>query len=259
MKIQATFISLLLFGWLSIATADDADTGPRTGYFETEITLLELLGSERAASMQGVIEADEKLKWKMYVPKTYTPQNPPGVMVFITYSNNWGGSTRAYNPVLDDKNVIWAGLIGAGEKKPLNTRMMRALLTPTFLTRDYVLDPERVFVGGTSDGAQVATILATSKPQLFKGGLFIGGGIAWKDKEPAGIDLVRQNSYVFISGSNNPALKTVQNTAIAYREAGIEKTKFIVMPNVARKAPTASYIETAFEFLDGQESTEPDE
>jgi len=256
MNIQATLASVLLIGLLSVASAEESNEGPRTGYFETEITLLELLGPEGAASLKGVIETDEKLKWKIYVPKTYTPTKPVGVMVFVTYSNNWGGSTRKYNPVLDDKNVIWAGLIGAGDNKPLNARMMRALLTPTFLARDYVLDPERMFIGGTSDGSQVATILATSKPQMFKGGLFINGGIAWKDKEPAAIDQVRQNRYVFISGTNNPAHKSVQSTALAYKEAGIENTKLIVMPNVGRKAPTANYIESALEYLDASESDE---
>lgn len=259
MNFRTTFASLALFGLTSLALAEDDSTGPRTGFFETETTVLQLLGPEGAASLSDVFDADEKLKWKIYVPKTYTPAKPAGVIVYITYSNSWGGSTKAYNDVLDDKNVIWAGLIGAGDKQAMNTRMMRALVTPTFLARDYVLDPERLFIGGNSGGAQVAAILATSKPQMFKGGLFVGGGLFWKDKEPAGIDYVRQNRYVFISGSNHPALNLVRSTAASYREAGVVHTTFISMPNVARKAPTASYIRAAIEFLDGDEAAEPDE
>ena len=44
MNIQATLASVLLIGLLSVASAEENDEGPRTGYFETEITLLELLG-----------------------------------------------------------------------------------------------------------------------------------------------------------------------------------------------------------------------
>ena len=259
MKFRATLTSIALFGLMAVAFAKDEGKGPRTGYFETKMTILELVGAEGAASMSDVFDADDELKWKIYVPRTYTPTKPVGVIVFVTHSNSWGGSTRSYNEVLDDKNLIWAGVIGAGDKKPLNTRMMRALLTPTFLARDYVLDPERLFIGGSSGGAQVAAILATSKPDLFKGGLFIGGALSWKDRVPAAIDQVRKNRYVFMSGSNHPALGTVQTTAVTYREAGIEHTKFIVMPNVARKAPSASYIQSAIEYLDGQEAAEPDE
>ena len=259
MRLQITLVSITLFGLMSAALAENGGDGARTGYFETETTLLELLGEAGASSMSDVIAADEKLKWKIYVPKTYTPTKPVGVIVFLTYSDSWGGSTRAYNPVLDDKNIIWAGLVGAGDKKTLNGRMMRALLTPTFLARDYVLDSERMFIGGTSGGALVASILATSKPQFFKGGLFIGGGVGWKDKEPAAIAQVRQNRYVFLVGSKNPALNEVRSIAFAYREAGIENTDLIVMPNVGRKAPTANYIRRALEFLDEQEVTEQDE
>lgn len=259
MKLRAILTSIALFGLVAAASANDDGDGPRTGFFATEITVLELLGEEGAASVSDVLDADDKLKWEIYVPKTYAPDKPVGVIVFTTYSNSWGGSTRSYNDVLDDRNLIWAGVIGAGDKKPLNTRIMRALLTPTFLARIYALDPERLFIGGTSGGAQVAAILATSKPHLFRGGLFIGGALPWKDKAPSGIDQVRKNRYVFMSGSNHPALGTVQSTAIAYREAGVEHTKLIVMPNVVRKAPTASYLRSAIEFLDGQDAAEQDE
>jgi len=259
MNFQATFVSIALFALMSTALAQDEGKGPRTGFFETEMTVLELLGEEGAASLSDVFDPDEKLKWKIYVPKTYTPAKPAGVIVYVTFSNSWGGSKRTYNDVLDDRNLIWAGVVGAGDKKPMNTRIMRALLTPTFLARNYVLDPERMFVGGTSGGAQVAAILATSKPHLFKGALFVGEALAWKDKMPAGIEQVRKNRYVFMVGSNNTNLKLVQGTAATYREAGIETTKLIVMPNVARKAPTASFIKKALEYLDGQGDAKPDE
>lgn len=259
MKLQAALVSLALIGFTSVALGADDDKGPRTGYFETEITLLEFMGAERAASLSDVIAPDEKLKWKIYVPKTYTPSKPAGLIAYVTHSNSWGGSTKAYNDLLDEKNIIWAGVIGAGNKKPLNTRLMRLLLTPTFIARAYVLDPERVYVGGNSGGAHVAAVLATSKPQLFKGGLFVGGALFWKDREPAAIDLVRQNRYVFISGSRNPDLREVQTTAVAYGEAGVEHTEFLLMPNVARKAPTATYIEKAIEYLDGNSGSTEDE
>ena len=259
MKLQAALVSLALIAFSSVALSKGDAKGPRTGYFETEITLLELMGEERAASFSGVIAPDERLKWKIYVPKTYTPTKPAGLIAYVTHSNSWGGSTKAYNNLLDEKNIIWAGVVGAGNKKPLNTRLMRLLLTPNFISRDYALDPERVYVGGNSGGAHVASVLATSKPQLFKGGLFVGGALFWKDKEPAAIDLVRQNRFVFISGSKNPGLKEVQTTAVAYKEAGVEHTRFFLMPNVARKAPTSTYIRKAIDFLDDTSGSTEDE
>jgi len=259
MKLPAALVSLALIGFTSVAVGTDDDKGPRTGYFETETTLLELMGAERAASLSDVIAPDEKLKWKIYVPKTYTPSKPVGLIAYVTHSNSWGGSSKAYNDVLDEKNIIWAGVIGAGNKKPLDARLMRLLLTPTFVARDYVLDPARVYVGGNSGGAHVAAVLATSKPQLFKGGLFVGGALFWRDREPTAIGLVRQNRYVFISGSRNPDLREVQTAAVAYREAGVEHTEFLLMPNVARKAPTATYIRKAIEHLDDANGSTEDE
>jgi predicted esterase len=131
---------------------------------------------------------------------------------------------------------------------------MRLIMTPMLLARTYALDPERVYVGGFSGGAHVATIVATGKPELFKGGLFIGGAVVWGDELPTRIDEVRKNSYVFIAGSNDIALNTVRKAAIAFRDAGVERNELIVMPNQRQEMPGRKYLLDAIDFLDGKQS-----
>ena len=259
MYFRILLTATLFLGVQSISWADEADDEPRTGYFYTETTPLELLGPEGAKSLEKIFAEDEELKWSLYVPKSYTADKPAGVIVFISPSSRWGGSSKSYNPLLEEKNMIWAGVIKAGDKTPMDARMMRALLTPTFLARNYALDPSRVYVGGFSGGAHVATLLATSKPQLFKGAMFVGGAVSWKDRLPAEIDHIRQNRYVYVAGSNDIALNTVRRAATSFKDAGVEHTRVIVMPNERQEMPGPHHLREAIEFLDNKEGPATDE
>lgn len=259
MNFRTLLIVVALLGALSTSRAEEAGDGPRTGYFYTETTPLALLGPDGAKSLAGLFAEDEILKWSLYVPKSYSADKPAGVIVFISPSSRWGGSSKSYNPLLEEKNIIWAGVIKAGDKIPMDARMMRALLTPTFLAKEYALDPSRIYVGGFSGGAHVATILATSRPQLFKGGMFVGGAVSWKDKLPAGIELIRQNRYVYVAGSNDVSLKKVQRTATSFKEAGVEHTRVIVMPNERQEMPGPHHLREAIEFLDNEDDSASDD
>ena len=252
------FASALLAMTLS-AWADEAKDGPRTGYFRKTTTPVELLGEDGANALADVFKPDQKLKWQLYVPHSYDPSKPAGLIVFVTPKPNWGGSRRSYNDLLEERNLIWAGILDAGEKRPVNERVLRAILTPPLLAKDYSLDPSRIYMGGFSDGAHVAAMVATGKPDVFKGGLFVGGAVSWGQKVPPRIDLIRQNRFAFVAGSNDPALNTVRMTAMDYKKDGVEYTSLVVMPNQRQEMPGRKYLEQIITFLDNPAgpSTEP--
>lgn len=89
--------------------------------------------------------------------------------------------------------------------------------------------------------------------------MFVGGAVSWKDKLPAGIELIRQNRYVFVAGSNDVALKAVRRTAGSFKEAGVEQTRVIVMPNERQEMPGSHYLREAIEFLDNENGSATDE
>jgi hypothetical protein len=197
-----------------------SEDDPRVGYFQETVTPLELLGEEGAKVISPIFPSDQKLTWQLSVPENYDPTKPAGVMVFIGFAE-WGGGKKVWKPVLEDKNIIWIGLIGGGDKNPLNERVMRALLAQAVLEREYNIDLNRYYLFGYSGGAHVAAILATTKPELFKGAIYYGDALSWG-----------------------------RNVADAYREAGIINTEYSEIMNVGREMPSVSYFEAALEFID---------
>ena len=254
MRSTACIVTLALIAFCSAALADDE--GPRTGYYKKKMTITEIVGAQSAAAMSSVFEPDDEVSWQLYVPKTYDAAKPAGVIVFLSPSERWGGSKKIYNPVLDRYNVIWAGITGAGDKQPVNERMMKAIMTPTMLAQQYALDPQRVFIGGFSGGAQVAMILSTGKPELFRGGLFVGGAVFWDENVPPKLEQIQRNRFVFVTGSNDPAQNTVRRTAIAYKDAGVTESRLIVMPNQRQEMPGPKTLEDAIAWLLSEEPAE---
>jgi predicted peptidase len=246
-RLSLLFVLLVAF---SGVLADESD-GPRTGYFRVSATTVELLGADGANVIAEVLAPDEELKWQLYVPPSYDAAKPAGAIVFINRSDSWGGSSKSYNPVLEESNLIWAAPLGAGDKQPMNERMLRAMLTPNLLARTYALDPSRIYIGGFVGGGYVATMLATSKPEVFRGGMFVGGALPWEKNTPPAIAQIRKNRYAFVTGSNDVALDTMRRTTEAYRKEGVVYVKLIVIPNARQEMPDPFYLREAIEFLDG--------
>ena len=239
---------LMLLVMTSLAWGED---GPRQGYFRKAITPLELLGADGANAIASVFPPDEKLTWQLSVPKNYDPAKPAAVMLFIGFAE-WGGGKKEWSDVLEDHNIIWIGLINGGDKKPINERMLRAILAQAVLERDYKIDTDRYYLFGYSGGAQVAAMLATSKPELFKGALFYGDALSWGDNVPPKIDLVRKNRYMFMFGSKDKDRNKMQRIAAAYKAAGVDNTDVVSVANVNRQMPGTSYFKRAIEFLDAR-------
>jgi predicted esterase len=130
--------------------------------------------------------------------------------------------------------------------------MLRAILAQAVLERDYKIDTDRYYLFGYSGGAQVAAMLATSKPELFKGALFYGDALSWGDNEPPKIDLVRQNRYLFMCGSKDKDRQKMQRIAAVYKAAGVDNTAVVSVANVNRQMPGTSYFVQAIEFLDAR-------
>ena len=250
MQVKNLIVGTVFMLLAATAWADATKDGPRTGYFRTNMTTVELLGADGAKSVANVLEPDEKLEWQLYVPHSYDPSRPAGVLVFVSPSASWSGSSKSYNDLLEEKNLIWAGVLRAGDATPLDERITKALLTPAVLSRDYALDPERMYVGGYWGGAHVAMLLATGKPGLFKGGIFVGNAIFWGNETPPEIDVIRQNRYIFIAGSIDDGITTVRRVAGLYRDAGVVNTKLIIMPNERREMPGPLYLREAIEYID---------
>ena len=101
----------------------------RTGYFNLVKTPNEVLGERDADRLNPVMLATEQVEWRVYVPRNYDPQSPPGVLVFVS-SIEWGGIPEEWQLVKErEVRLVHTQYVEAGlersERITIKTRRRR--------------------------------------------------------------------------------------------------------------------------------------
>lgn len=246
--ILLAILAWVAFGWVEASAANE-DSGPRTGYFEVKATLTEMLGEAAAMSFSESLAPDATISWQLYVPPQYSAENPPGILVFISSSRR-GGPPRAWNDTLEAHNLIWIGANNAGGTATVVERIVTAIIAPLVLKDDYLVDFNRSYIAGYADGGRVASMVMMSKPEQFRGGIYLGAAAAWEGDPPPKLDLIRRNRHAFVIGTNDDGLKDMQRVFNRYKKAGIEHAELIRMRNKRNSWPTAEFLGRAIDYLD---------
>jgi len=239
---------VLALGLLLPAAATLAD-GARVGEFTVSATLLELLGEESASRFEGVVEPDEAIEWEIYVPESYDPAEPAGLMVYISPMDS-GGIPGSWKEVMDAGNLIWIGAIRSGNERRVARRVTYAMVAPAVIARDYKVDSARVYVSGFSGGGRVASMVAPEYPQVFKGAIFICGVNFWGSRKPAQLDAVKSNRYVFLTGKKDFNRGETRSAHRSYRRAGVENVLLMDISGMDHSLPSALKFGEAIMFLD---------
>lgn len=244
-------IFLLLPGAVSVAASTTASATPQTGEFGLSITLEELVGKDSARHVAHTLAADTVIEWQLYVPENYDAARPAGVMVYISPGSS-GDIPRGWKSVMDDYNLIWIAANHSGNRQMVALRKLFAILAPAAVRRSYRIDNERIYVSGLSGGGKMASMVATDYAHLFKGAIFNCGVASWDLKQPARFEQIKENHYVFVTGTLDQALKPTKKVYKQYQKAGLENIKLMVIRNMTHRNPNAYKFAETLTFLDSR-------
>lgn len=236
----------------------ESDVKPRTGYFKVEFSPLELLGEQGVIDAADILRSEDNISWQLYVPDSYDAAHPAGVVVYVSPTPK-GGPPRIWNEPLDDKNLIWIGANNAGNRVGVGKRMFLAMLAPKILAREYALNSDRIYVAGFSGGGKTASRVATGRPEVFRGGIYIAGAESWgTTTPPPKLDIIRQNYHVFLTGTNDFNERLTRRVYASYKGAGVENCKLIVVKRLGHELPGRNVFIRAIDYLDSRTSSDSD-
>lgn len=247
-------ISCLLTAFINIAGAQEI--APLTGEYTTTSTVLGLLSEAAAQPFSGKIPIDESIAWEIFVPATYDPAKPAGVLVFIN-SRNSGKIEQEWKTVMENTNLIYIGANESGNQIDVPKRIAYAVLAPRLIINSYEVDLERIYVSGFSGGSRVASMVATEYNRLIKGAIYNSGANFWREPALPRYREMANHRYVFITGAEDFNLEDTREVHAAYLQAGIKNSQLMVIPGLAHKRPTAAALETAIQYLDLRLSPQP--
>jgi hypothetical protein len=252
-KRQLVGLCLLLGSCLAIAQP----VGPATGAFRITETLATIAGEDAANRIAAVIAPDEPITWEVYVPEHYDAGRPPGLMVYISPTLS-GEMPNGWNRVMDDYNLVWVAANKSGNSETVGRRAILAQIAPTVVRRDYAINRERIYVTGLSGGGKMASMVATEHANLFKGGIFNCGVEFWRRATPRHIDLIRQNHYVFVTGTLDQALEPTKKAHARYLDAGVANSKLMVIRDMTHRNPNRFNFAEAVAYLDSRLEKAPE-
>lgn len=241
-------VTSLCFAATSNAFESD-ERNIRRGVFAVEHKLAEFVDQETLDSVTHFIAADEAISWSIYVPESYDPDRPAGLIVYISPMQK-GWMPRHWREVIDEKNLIWIGADNSGNDTVDARRMVLAVVAKDVIGRDYNIDPNRIYLSGFSGGGKVASMVAIDFANVFKGALYVGGADFWTREPPDFLARLNSNRYVFLAGSDDFNLKLTKRTYRKYGQSGLQNLKLMVIPRMGHTTPGKKDFRIAVEFLD---------
>ena len=223
----------------------------RTGEFEVIHALEELINAASTEMTNSIIAPDEPISWQVYVPESYSLERPAGLLVYVSPSPS-GDIPSRWKSVLDDHNIIWISANNSGNRVLVSRRMLFATVGPTVVKRNYAVDDERTYISGLSGGGKTASMVAIDQADIFKGAIYNCGVEIWQADQPHLIEQVRMNHYVFVTGDFDQALESTKRVYRAYKKAGIENSKLIVVRNMGHQNPERHEFDKAIRYLDSR-------
>jgi len=228
-----------------------ADDDLQRGAFRESATVVAVAGDEWANRFRSMVDPDKTVRWSIFVPESYDPESPAGLMIYISPSNS-GKIPRAWQSVMSEQNLIWISADRSGNSVDPRARMAYSLLAPMHIGKSYNIDGQRIYLSGLSGGGRVASLVAPEYPQLFRGAIFICGTNKWENHTPQKVAALNSSRLVFLTGSEDFNRRETRRAHAEYENLGFEYGLYLEIPNMGHQNPTAKNFAKAIAYLDNR-------
>jgi len=246
MTLQHTLRAALLIALILVVPAASAQEY-LTGMFRLTRPPAEIVEPDFAQALDQIIKKDEKLQWQIYVPEQYTPERPAGLFVYIDPDGH-GRIPDSWTRVFDSHNVIWVGVRQTQRKPDSTRRIWHAILGARAMERDYVIDLQRMYVGGTQDTVPLAVSVMLTANE-FGGGIYTRGSFFSPKLTPDHVEALQRKAHVFITGTNDDGKRQIQSDYKLYQQQGISRVHLIFDNQRIGNVGSPEQMDEAFGFL----------
>jgi hypothetical protein len=211
--------------------------------------------------------ADET--FHVYVPSGYRPEEPHGLMVWISPTPFGGFGSSDTQEILDRHRLIWIGADNSGNSRARWDRIGLALDAVHNMRQLYTIDERRIYAAGYSGGGRITTGISMLYLEVFTGGFSIYGcdyfepipvpdkpGAHWPSRFPRPPRerlrrLKKDSRFVLLTGEwdfNRPQAQQIYDQMVA---DGFDRVTYLLVPEASHYTPPGGeWWEKAIEALD---------
>lgn len=240
------YIAALISG-LSMLVIPVGAAAQRTGAF-TDIQSQEFVfgGHPGGDAGDGPVR---DISFELFVPPSYDPADPPGVLVFISPVIRAKAPDRLH-AMLRAQNLIWVSVNDSGDRTEDFERMLEAYGSLAYVLDHYTIDGARRYLAGFASGAQVASEFAQDYPQFFNGYLFFAGARNWRERADNNFRVINRHRFAFVAGVHDQGLKRTQDAFDSFESAGVANIALFEVDDLGHRLPDAADFSEAVDYLD---------
>lgn len=188
-------------------------------------------------------------RYQLYVPEKYDAKRSYPVILFISASGNpagWG----SFEPVCRKHEVIFASPYEAGNSTASTRRVRTVLDVLDDIRRRYQIDADRVYIGGFSGGARVASMIAFALPEQFGGTLPVCAAGDFREEVWLRQRVVERLSIAHLTGENDFNRGEVERLRTPFLTELGARAKHWTVPKMGHSIPSGSVCEEAWQWLE---------
>lgn len=195
----------------------------------------------------------------IYVPAGYDGSGPFGVYLHNSPSKQGIRPSPSWQTLMDKLHLIYISPNGGGNEVADLRRVVLALDSLASVKQHYLINDERVYVGGLSGGGYVGMVCQMFYPELFHGAISHAAQsylpVGSKTGHFAGLSITdikssprNQRKWVVISGENDKNYREILDTSKDWAHAHMPY-KFIDAPNMGHQNASAEALEEALLWI----------
>lgn len=187
--------------------------------------------------------------YERYVPKSLKPQESPGLVLFVSPSDQ-GQGWNAFRDVCDSQRLIFASPHRAGNGVDTRQRIRIALDVLDELRRDFGIDPDRTYIGGFSGGGRIACAIGFSLPEYFGGVIPVCAAGDLREETWLRHRVRERISVAHLTGESDFNRGEVERFRGPMLAAVGVRSKVWVAPRTGHAVPTTPVVKEAIEWLE---------
>lgn len=204
----------------------------------------------------------EESMW-VRVPKGYSPRRPAGLVVWVSPTDD-GRVPEMLGEGADELGLIVVSANRSGNLRSAPDRYQLALDAAQTCLERYHVDRGRVYIAGFSGGGKVAATMVACVPEVFRGGVAIGGMAFWSEiptgtggfwaatfgrPSEATVRLLKRSRLAAITGNKDFNQRQTQNGLEQYARAGLS-TRLWDIEGLGHELPSPAVCRDALAWVE---------
>ena len=210
-------------------------------------------------------------KFRLVLPKGYSTNATWGLLVWISPENEAHVPKDLSAELASHRLLLVSAYKSGNDRHPLD-RFRLALDATCNMCRKYPIDRKRIFIGGFSGGARIASMLGVAYGDVFTGTLCVCGVNFYRalrgpqgeeypatySPDPGAWARAKQvGRFVLITGETDPNRRSTKLLADSrFKRDGFKNVRYEEVPGMGHATPEAGVFRRALDYLEANTKSE---